>query len=43
MHATILVSEVGGWDSIGFFSSDYDSKYVTTGIRSDTDFFNYWT
>jgi hypothetical protein len=33
----ILVSEVGGSDRIGFFSSGYDRKHVTTGIRSGTD------
>jgi hypothetical protein len=30
------VSEVGGSDRIGFFSSVYDRKHVTTGIRSGT-------
>jgi hypothetical protein len=31
------VSEVGSSDHIGFSNSGYDSKYVTTGIRSDRD------
>jgi hypothetical protein len=33
----ILVPENCGSDYIGFFSSGYDLKYVTTGIRSGTD------
>jgi hypothetical protein len=39
----IFVSEVGCSDHIGFFSSGYDREYMTTGIRSDMDFSNYWT
>jgi hypothetical protein len=31
------VSEIGGSDRIGFFSSGYDRKYATTGLRSGTD------
>jgi hypothetical protein len=33
----ILVSEVGGSDHIGFFSSGYDHYYMTTGVRGGTD------
>jgi hypothetical protein len=39
------VSEVGGLDRIGFFSSDYDRKYVTADIRSGTNWIGvieYW-
>jgi hypothetical protein len=31
------VSGVGGSDRIGFTRSGYDRKYVTTGVRSGTD------
>jgi hypothetical protein len=39
------VPEVGGSDCIGFFSSGYDHKCVTTGIRSGMDWSgrtDYW-
>jgi hypothetical protein len=37
------VSEVGGSDRIGLFSSGYDREYATAGVRSDTDLLNYLT
>jgi hypothetical protein len=33
----ILLSDVGGLDGVGFFSSGCDSKYMTTGAESGTD------
>jgi hypothetical protein len=39
------MSEVDGLDRIGFTSSGYDHKYVTTGVGSGTDWIgviDYW-
>jgi hypothetical protein len=39
------VSEVGALDRTGFVSSGYDRQYMTTGVRSGTDWIGviyYW-